>query len=341
MNIPENNAEQFLSRTDLCSKDEAINYAKKTGINYKIWDTVFKRNDVLEYILKTLSVTEVITFVMKMDRIYTFSEMWKPVLGRKDLQEYLSKTLSVVDAINYAKTCDHWRIWEIVVKRDDLKKYLLKTLSPADVVVYAKEINNFYLWLIVVSRTDIVPREVIACAKEVEYNKAIWDIIFNRKDVEEYLLKTLSPLEAIEYAKEVNYWRVWNFIFEKKQDLPLKEAVITYSKKEVQRGYGGDFDSLSSLKYGVNKMAEFLLKTFSLAEVITFAKEVNCISVWETMLLREDIVSKEAITFAKIIGNKEVWRVVLERKDVSKEEAIVYAKEIDDSRIWKIVLEKK
>lgn len=341
MNIPEKNAEQFLSRTDLCSKEEAIDYAKKSGINHKVWGAVFTRSDVLEYILKTLSVREVITFVMKMDRIYSFNEMWKPILGRKDLQEYLSKTLPHFDAVDYAKTCDHWRIWEIVAVRNDLLEYLLKTLSPVDAILYAKKINNFYLFAIVLSRTDIAPREVIACAKEVKYDNSIWEIVFNRKDVEEYLLNTLSPLEAIEYAKEINYWRVWNFIFEKKKDLPFKEAVVAYSTKEIQKGYGGDFDSLGQLQFGVNRMWHYLEDTLSLAEAIAFAKEVKHPDVWKVVLQRKDITAEESITHAKEIINKDIWEIVLKRDDISKERAIACAKEIDDPKVWDIVLEKK
>lgn len=341
MNIPTNKAETFLSRTDLCSMKEAVDYAKKSDKNYDIWKVVFERSDFQEYILKTLSPTDAFIYVKELDEFYIWNDIWKAILERSDVQNYLLITLSLLEAVDYAKTCGDWQIWEIVINRNDLQEYLLKTISPVEAIAYSKNINNFRIWEIVFRRTDITPKEVIACAKEIKYEYEIWETIFNRSDIKEYILETLSPIEVIAYAKEINYWRIWGFIFEKRANLPIKETVLAYSKRGKQKGYGSDFDHWHVLAYGVNQMAKYLLETLSSTEALNFAKEINCWNIWKIVLYRNDISLEEAITCAKDIKHKEVWKTVLGRKDISNAEAITYAKEIDDPQVWEMVLEKK
>ena len=339
MNIPKGNSELFLSRTDLCSMEEAIDYAKKVGNDYSTWTAVLKRSDFQNYIRETLSMKDAVLYAKEIEKLYC-QDIWKPVVERIDVLEYLSKTLTSTEAISYAKDCEDWRVWEIVMKRDDITDYLLKTLSSIEAVKYANNINYSSIWQIVLSRVDITHREVISYAKEIKYDDKIWTVIFNRDDVKDYLLKTLSPLEAIEYAKEVNYFRIWGFLFGKRNDLPFKESIIAYSKREKQKGYSGNMEYWGNIEFGANGVRNYF-KTINPKEIISFAKEVNCLMVWQAALALQKVPSKEAISYAKEIMSKSLWESVLKRKDISKEEAIALAKEIDDSDLWDIVLKKE
>ena len=145
MNIPRSNAKEMLSRTDLCSREEAFEYAKKSDMNADIWKAVVDRSDVQEYLKITLSVTEAIAFARANERQEIYGYIWKTVLGREDVKEYLLQTLSIIDAVEYAKKIGDWKIWERIVGRPDVIEYFSTTLTPSEAADIAKRLNSTYL----------------------------------------------------------------------------------------------------------------------------------------------------------------------------------------------------
>jgi hypothetical protein len=342
MNIPRDKAKEMLSRTDLCSREEAFEYAKKSAMNHDIWKAVVDRSDVQEYLQKTLSITEAIAFARDIEHQEVYRYIWKTVLGREDVEEYLSKILSITDGVEYANEIGDWKVWEIIIARPDVTEYFSTTLTPSEAADFAKRLSSTYLWQLILHRTDITPVEALSFGKETKwyYDGKIWDTIFARKDVQEYLLKT-PPLEILEYAKTINYWRIWGEIFKERADMPFKESILAYKARTIEEGYyGSNIDKISSLGFGKSRMSDYLYKTLSPAEALAFAKEMDVSYVWEWVFMREDLPQEEALAVAKEINQTAAWKSLLARKSISKTDAIAYAKEIDDEQVWKVVFEK-
>ncbi len=342
MNIPRSGAKEMLSRTDLCSREEAFEYAKKSDMNHDIWKAVVNRSDVQEYLKITLSVTEAIAFARTTEHQEVYRYIWKTVLDREDVQEYLLRTLSPVEAVEYASKVSDWRVWEIIIARLDVREYFSTTLTPSEAGGFGKRLKSIELWLLILHRTDITPVEALSFGKETKwyYDCKVWDTLFARKDVQEYLLRT-PPLEILEYAKTINYWRIWGQIFNERGDMPFKESLLAYKARGIEPDYyGAGIDQVSSLIIGKGNMSDYLYKTLSPVEAITFAKEVDMPHVWKWVFMREDLPQEEAIAVAKEVNQKAAWESLLARKSISKADAITYAKEIDDEQVWKVVFEK-
>ncbi len=346
MDIPKTGTLSFLSRTDLCTKKEAVTYAGTLNPrSYSVWEAVFNREDYQKDIRENFSVKKALYYSKYLEPIDIWSETWKVVLKRADVKEFLLRTLTPTEAIAFAKRFGSWRIWEIIMERGDVGEYLLTTLAPAEVIAYAQKIGNRYLWKTVLQRKDISPTEIITetvAFSKVDYDSDIWEVVFQRVDVQEYLLATLSVDEVISYASEINYWRVWSFIFQKRENLPLKETILAYKNRSVQWFYyGADIDQVVSLILGINKLDRYLLRILSPAEAVKFSQEVDHYEVWKWILMRKDILPDEALSYAKGVNHWKVWTTVLERDDVSKEIVITYAKETGNADLLGKALEKK
>jgi hypothetical protein len=224
MNIPRDKAKEILSQTDLCTKEEAFEYAKKCGMNHDIWKAVLNRSDMREYLTKTLSVNEAIVYARDTENLECWRYIWNTVLEREDVQEYLLRTLSPLEAVEYAKIARDWKVWEMIINRPDVIEYFTVTLTPSDAADIARRLTSIYIWLLILHREDITAVEALAFGKETKwyYDCKIWDTLFERKDVQDYLLNTVA-LEILAYAKEINYWRIWSYIFRQRADLPFKK----------------------------------------------------------------------------------------------------------------------
>ncbi len=339
MNIEKHNAVKALKLTDLVSMEEAINYAKIFN-DSQIWESVFGRSDFKKYLFQTLSVTEAISFASTVRCYIAHCDIMRSVLEQSNVQEYLLKTLSPPEAIAYANKVSDWQVWDIIIDRKDVREYLLKTLSSQEALDYGKEINEWPVWVIIFTRTDIDPETVITYATEVTYNNKIWETIFGRSDVVEYLLTNLSPSEVIDFALRVNYWRIWNYIFDNRRDLPLKKTMIKYSQREPQSGYGSDYEHFGNFEFGPHGLWRHLKEELLPEEALNFAKEVNYWKTWELVLSRIDIPFDSAVTHAKEISNQKVWGAVLSRSDISSAQALAWAKEIGNDHLWNTILSK-
>jgi len=337
-NLPPSKAVGYIADTSFCSIEEAVEYVKtlKAGA-YDVWKAIFNRDDFKNHILKNLSITDSISYANKLaPHCVWVSDVWQLIVERPDLKEYLLTTLSPKEAVEYAKESDsHW-IWKMVIERSDVTSYLTTGISASEAVEYAKKIKETDIWVIVLQRADIDPKSALGYGIRARYDDKIWGYtLFKREDVKEFLLEKLSIAEVLSYLEEVNYWRIWGFIFQKRNDLPVKEAVELFRKLEGGR-------AKAEKDYGIDA---FLMKQFwhtlSKEEAFTLAKELNYPRLWKMLFIRTGISKGEALEMAEKENNIDIWKGVLYREDISEKEASGYAGKLNDSELWQIIYNKK
>lgn len=269
----------------------------------------------------------------------------------------LESFCSVEDALEYAeKKLDRYGghpFWMAIFKRRDFQKLILEDLSVRDAIQFARRIDGRCVW-----------------------SSDVWKLVMGREDTKTFLLKTLSPIKAIIYAKNsYSHW-VWSMVIEREDiktyltiTIPLDKAISCAKKiREIDIWAiiltRTDLDPVNALNQGItapyddklwgqtlfkrDDVRKYLLE-MPLAELLVYVAKVNYWRVWGFIFEeRKDLPFKEIICLFKKteesrVGSKDYGvgsyiGGIIHFGKLSKEDATALAKEVNYRRVWEYLL---
>lgn len=193
-----------LRRIDISPKKvlECLKYVKEE----KVWDMVFRREDVNTYLSK-LNPKNIWLLAVEIDD----SKFWRKKTVSDNILEYinsldvknvpplvskinnvalketiLAKTdIPLLDVIECVKMEENKEAWSAVIKRTDFMQYLNKLKKP-EAILFAKACKSYRVWSLVFNKKNVKPEEAILLGKTMN-DSCLWDVINSLPSVIAYL----------------------------------------------------------------------------------------------------------------------------------------------------------